>query len=261
MLGVALQLIAFSSVTFSFTKAHEVFDEELIEFAQVSSVQSEVATVQAVREEVRHRHKLGLVFVTQPWCGACDRLKRSMNGDDSPLHALMKEFVIFNHEGDNVKQWQAPPLHDPRKNDTYVPRVYFLGLDGEFLPQRGPSGRHPYFYKDAMALLKSVVAVLEDKKTELGMLQVDANAIIAEQDILDGAVVADTQDKDVAKVEVTVSTDALRAAPGPGVQASFGIMTVGALVFVVLLVLIGGVQSLRENPKLRAKIPKPMHAC
>jgi len=259
MLGVAARSIAFSWATISFTNAHEVFDTELIEFAQVSSVQTESATVQFVREEVQHRHKLGLVFVTQPWCGACDRLKRSMNQDDSPLHALLKEFVVFNHEGDNVKQWQAPPLHDPRKNDTYVPRVYFLGLDGEFLPQVGPSERHPYFYKDAMALLKSVVAVLEDKKTELGMLQVDANQINAEQHVLDGAVMADA--KDVAKVEVTVSTDALRAAPGSGVQASFGIMTVGALVFCVLLMLIGGVQSLRENPKLRAKIPKPMHAC
>jgi len=169
--AATFKLAVVSALALRFATARESFDTDVMGFAQIATSVSDSSTISAVKEEVRRQHKPGMVFVTQPWCVACDALKKSFNDDTGPMPDLLKEFVVVHHEGAPAKQWQVAPFHRPHKDDTYVPRIYFLGVDGEVLNQHGPVEDYPFFYKDSFAVLRSVVDVLQQHRDELDFLQ------------------------------------------------------------------------------------------
>ena len=105
--------------------------------------------------------KPGVVFVTQPWCGACKGLKRSINGDDD-FKELMKSFVVVHASGDDGKQWQAEG-----QDDGYIPRVYFLNKDGSMMDVQAPNPSYAYFFPSSDAVKAGMNQLLEQYNTDL----------------------------------------------------------------------------------------------
>mmetsp|Transcript_88981 Transcript_88981/g.207086 ORF Transcript_88981/g.207086 Transcript_88981/m.207086 type:complete len:154 (+) Transcript_88981:45-506(+) len=116
---------------------------------------AKAVSVDDVKKEVQAQQKPGLVFVTQPWCGACKSLKGSVN-KDANVKKLMDKFVVVHAAEDQGKQWQAPG-----KDDSYIPRVYFLSPGGEMLDQPGPNGKFAHFFGTADALHNAMKDVLQ----------------------------------------------------------------------------------------------------
>lgn len=104
-------------------------------------------SVQDVQDEVRTQAKPGVVFVTQPWCGACKNLKSVLASNGKLRTLLEQNFVVAHVSGDAGKEWQAPG-----KDDGYIPRVYFLGKDGKMLDVHGPNEKYSHFFSDAASL-------------------------------------------------------------------------------------------------------------
>merc|ERR1712178_420402 len=69
-------------------------------------------TMDEVKAEMEATGKPGVIMVTQPWCGACKGLKRSIN-EDKDLQKLMRDrFVVVHASGDAGKVWQYPDQND-----------------------------------------------------------------------------------------------------------------------------------------------------
>jgi thiol-disulfide isomerase/thioredoxin len=115
-------------------------------------------TVEDVKAELLSTGKPGVVFVTQPWCGACKGLKKSINGDAAFKEAL-KDFVVVNVSGEDGTQWQAEG-----KSDGYIPRVYFLTKDGKMLDIKAPNPDYAYFFPSSGAVKDGMNQLLEDHK-------------------------------------------------------------------------------------------------
>mmetsp|Transcript_120254 Transcript_120254/g.374453 ORF Transcript_120254/g.374453 Transcript_120254/m.374453 type:complete len:156 (+) Transcript_120254:71-538(+) len=112
-------------------------------------------SVEDVKMEVKAQGKPGIVFVTQPWCGACKSLKQSVNKSDK-LRRLMEKFVVAHATEDDGKQWQAPG-----KDDGYIPRVYFLSPEGEMLDKKGPNQQYAHFFSSAEAVETAMNEILK----------------------------------------------------------------------------------------------------
>jgi len=111
-------------------------------------------SVADVKAEVKSSKKPGLIFVTQPWCGACKHLKTSVSRS-SKVKELMKDFVVAHAAAEAGEEWQGPG-----KSDGYIPRVYFMGTDGEFLEVPSPNEDYAYFFPDAGSVEKAMTKVL-----------------------------------------------------------------------------------------------------
>jgi len=118
--------------------------------------------VDDIRREVAEKQKPGIVFVTQPWCGACKNLKRSINQHDE-VKELMENFVVVHAAEEAGNQWQAPG-----QQDGYIPRLYFLDLNGNVLDVVGPNAQHSHFFPDGNSVKKGMEQTLAKVgKTEL----------------------------------------------------------------------------------------------
>jgi len=114
-------------------------------------------SVADVKAEVRAKKKPGLIFVTQSWCGACKHLKTAVSRSET-VKTLMKDFVVVHAAAEAGEEWQGPG-----KSDGYIPRVYFMGTDGELLEVPSPNADYPYFFPDSSALEKAMTKVLSKK--------------------------------------------------------------------------------------------------
>ena len=121
----------------------------------------DAVSVADVKAAIAEAGKPGVVFVTQPWCGACKALKRSVNADGE-MKALLRDFVVAHASGDDGTQWQAPG-----KSDGYIPRVYFLNADGSNADVTAPNPKYEYFFPSATAVKKGLEQVLQANKAEL----------------------------------------------------------------------------------------------
>jgi len=161
----SILLALFTLLTFVGTIQAQDFDESI-------NIASEV-NVDAVKKLLSKNNKPGVVFVTQPWCGACKGLKKSINGDDS-FKALLEQFVVVHATGDDGTQWQAEG-----QSDGYIPRVYFLSAQGEMIKVPPPNSDYAYFFPSSDAVKKGMQLLLaehekanpkkkeEDTKTDL----------------------------------------------------------------------------------------------
>ena len=114
-----------------------------------------------VKAALVNEGKPGVVFVTQPWCGACKGLKRSINGD-ADFKELMKSFVVVHASGDDGTQWQAEG-----QQDGYIPRVYFLNKDGSMMDITAPNPSYAYFFPSSDAVKAGMNQLLEHHTNEL----------------------------------------------------------------------------------------------
>jgi hypothetical protein len=115
----------------------------------------EAVSVADVKAAIAEAGKPGVVFVTQPWCGACKGLKRSVNANGE-IKALLGDFVVAHASGDDGTQWQAPG-----RSDGYIPRVYFLNVDGSYAAVTAPNPSYEYFFPSAAAVKKGLEQVLQ----------------------------------------------------------------------------------------------------
>lgn len=145
---------------FSFAAALLLLTTSSCAFAQEFDIPfSDAVDVDAVKAEIANSGKCcGVVFVTQPWCGACKGLKRSVNSDES-LKALLNKFVVVHASGDDGKQWQAPG-----KSDSYIPRVYFLNKDGTYADVKAPNPSYAYFFPSGSAVKTGLEQVLSQNE-------------------------------------------------------------------------------------------------
>ncbi|GMI02534.1 hypothetical protein TrVE_jg10589 [Triparma verrucosa] len=108
---------------------------------------SKVQTMAEVRAEIKETGKPGVVFVTQPWCGACKGLKGSVNAD-AEIKSLFENWVVVHAAGDELSaEW-----HADGEKDGYIPRVYFLTPDGDFAKVEAPNPQYAYFFPSAGAV-------------------------------------------------------------------------------------------------------------
>jgi len=128
-----------------------------IEFATVVNVDD-------VKAEVRARKKPAVVFVTQPWCGACKHIKASINKNEDFKNMLEEDFIAVHAAGDDGAQWQVEG-----SNDGYIPRIYFLSPSGDFIKATSPNPEYKYFFPDAGSIQKAMTKVLAElsQKDEL----------------------------------------------------------------------------------------------
>ncbi len=115
--------------------------------------------------EVRSEGKPGVVFVTQPWCGACKNLKKSINASPQ-LKTLLGQFVVAHASGNDGTQWQG----GEGKSDGYIPRVYFFNPDGSRHEVAAPNPKYEFFFPTALGVekgLKQVLASATDGGGEL----------------------------------------------------------------------------------------------
>eukprot|EP00667_Euglena_gracilis_P022202 EG_transcript_24607 len=99
-----------------------------------------VETEAELQQRVRQAHKPGMVFATQPWCGACNSLKESVSGH-AGVRRLWDSFVVANVEGDASYPWQFPG-----ETERYVPRIYFMDLQGNIMNLHGFNKQYPRFF-------------------------------------------------------------------------------------------------------------------
>eukprot|EP00927_Polykrikos_kofoidii_P007512 TRINITY_DN13087_c0_g1_i1.p1 TRINITY_DN13087_c0_g1~~TRINITY_DN13087_c0_g1_i1.p1 ORF type:complete len:171 (-),score=26.88 TRINITY_DN13087_c0_g1_i1:98-535(-) len=121
-----------------------------------------VVDVDKVTELVVEKAKPGVVFVTQPWCGACKSLKKAIS-HSKEVKKLAKEFVMIHAEGDDGAQWQGAG-----ESLGYIPRVYFLSSKGERLDQfTGQNEKYTRFFSDADSVIEAMTAVIANEASEL----------------------------------------------------------------------------------------------
>lgn len=125
---------------------------------------STAVSVHDVKQEVQAQGKPAVVIVTQPWCGACNHLKSSINDNVDQLTGMMDKFVVVHAPGDAGAEW-----HAPGEDDGYIPRVYFMDTNGGFMDIAGPNEQYHYFFSDADGLESAMKQVLTKlgKSTEL----------------------------------------------------------------------------------------------
>ena len=116
---------------------------------------SSAVSVEDVQKEIASSGKPGVVFVTQPWCGACKGLKKSINGD-SEFKDMLKKFVVVHASGDDASQWQGEG-----QADGYIPRVYFLKSNGKMIDVPAPNEQYKYFFPSSAAVKSGLETLLE----------------------------------------------------------------------------------------------------
>ena len=79
-----------------------------------------------------------VVFVTEPWCGACKNLKRQLNNGNN-VKGKLDQFVVTHVSGDDAAAWKED-------GHGYVPQTYFFGPDGNKLDIEGPNGQYAHFF-------------------------------------------------------------------------------------------------------------------
>ncbi|CAE8597941.1 unnamed protein product [Polarella glacialis] len=144
----SLLLLMACAVPFA-TAADGEFDES-IPFVKAVSI-ADVTT------EVVSQKKPAVVFVTQPWCGACKGLKRDINGNKEFQKSLDK-FVVAHVVGDDGKEWQFPG-----ETDGYIPRVYFLDTAGKMVDLKGPNAKYGRFFSSGNSVQDAALKLLKQQ--------------------------------------------------------------------------------------------------
>eukprot|EP01095_Lingulamoeba_sp_RSL-Kostka_P017205 TRINITY_DN880_c0_g2_i1.p1 TRINITY_DN880_c0_g2~~TRINITY_DN880_c0_g2_i1.p1 ORF type:complete len:150 (-),score=46.75 TRINITY_DN880_c0_g2_i1:103-552(-) len=94
-----------------------------------------------------------LVILHKTWCGACKRLKPTIENSER-FAELSKNFVMVNAENDEE------PHSDPSYSidGSYIPRAYFVSPEGEIRDIFNKDGnpQYKYFYPSAIHLVAAM---------------------------------------------------------------------------------------------------------
>ncbi|CAL8469234.1 g8775 [Coccomyxa elongata] len=96
--------------------------------------------------------KKAILFIfSQPWCGACTKLKASFMEEGEKLLDISKEFLLINVGGDDNNKFGAEFAPD----GGYIPRIIFAEANGTVQPDiknPGAQGQYEYFYHSVDAV-------------------------------------------------------------------------------------------------------------
>merc|ERR1719359_1091624 len=74
--------------------------------AEVNAAHCGVTAPAEARAKAQEQGKVLMVVVTEPWCGACKRLKSSIN-DSKEVKNLLQEFTVVLAEGTDGADWKG----------------------------------------------------------------------------------------------------------------------------------------------------------
>eukprot|EP00192_Tetraselmis_astigmatica_P014411 CAMPEP_0117673940 /NCGR_PEP_ID=MMETSP0804-20121206/14759_1 /TAXON_ID=1074897 /ORGANISM="Tetraselmis astigmatica, Strain CCMP880" /LENGTH=173 /DNA_ID=CAMNT_0005482749 /DNA_START=89 /DNA_END=610 /DNA_ORIENTATION=+ len=101
-----------------------------------------------------------LYLVSQPWCGACKRLKGEFTGSGGNLiEDLSKSFIMVGVSGDTSTQAELAP-----EGAAYVPRMLFAEANGKIrtdLKNKIGNPKYPFFYSSGTEVLSGMKAALK----------------------------------------------------------------------------------------------------
>ena len=98
-----------------------------------------------------------LVLVHKTWCGACKALKRAWK-DDAAIEELSSKFVMTNCEDD-----EEPDGEKWTPDGGYIPRLMFVGDDGDLLEVINEKGnpQYKYYYSSPAQVTAAMESALE----------------------------------------------------------------------------------------------------
>ena len=102
-------------------------------------------------------NKPHLVLVHKTWCGACKALKGAWK-DDASIEALSENFVMTNCEDD-----EEPDGEKWTPDGGYIPRLMFVGDDGNLLSVTNEKGnpQYKYYYSSPAQVTAAMESALE----------------------------------------------------------------------------------------------------
>ena len=97
------------------------------------------------------------MLVHKTWCGACKALKRAWN-DDAAIESLSAKFVMTNCEDD-----EEPDGEKWTPDGGYIPRLMFVGDDGDLLEVINEKGnpQYKYYYSSPAQVTAAMESALE----------------------------------------------------------------------------------------------------
>ncbi|KAK9825893.1 hypothetical protein WJX81_002516 [Elliptochloris bilobata] len=101
-----------------------------------------------------------MYLFSQPWCGACKRLKADFEANSDSLVPISKEFLMVNVHGDDNKMFGA----DYAPDGGYIPRIMFADWTGRLTPEiknPGASPQYGYFYQSCAEIKAGMEAALK----------------------------------------------------------------------------------------------------
>ncbi|KAK9907999.1 hypothetical protein WJX75_001281 [Coccomyxa subellipsoidea] len=111
--------------------------------------------------------KKAILFIfSQPWCGACTKLKANFMQDGEKLLDISKDFLLINVGGDDNNKFGGEFAPD----GGYIPRILFAEPNGTLRPDiKNPANpdQYAYFYQSVDAVkagMENALKVLVEKK-------------------------------------------------------------------------------------------------
>ena len=107
----------------------------------------------AAQEAAKSREKVAIVFATQPWCGACKKLKDSVNEHTGFMQMVTDgEVIVTAIDGDDNNRWNCPG-----DKDSYVPRVFFIDNKGKLHCEiQGPNKDYKRFFVTGQSIVDGI---------------------------------------------------------------------------------------------------------
>eukprot|EP00343_Euplotes_focardii_P011294 CAMPEP_0205831152 /NCGR_PEP_ID=MMETSP0206-20130828/43226_1 /ASSEMBLY_ACC=CAM_ASM_000279 /TAXON_ID=36767 /ORGANISM="Euplotes focardii, Strain TN1" /LENGTH=149 /DNA_ID=CAMNT_0053135507 /DNA_START=22 /DNA_END=468 /DNA_ORIENTATION=+ len=104
-------------------------------------------------EEAKASGKPIMLIIHKTWCGACKRLKPEFSSSKD-IWELSSKFVMINVEDDD-----EPTGEQYTPDGGYIPRILFLGSDGEVrsdLFNEGGNPKYKYYYTSAGQIVSAM---------------------------------------------------------------------------------------------------------
>jgi hypothetical protein len=121
---------------------------------EVTKYDTKLYNVEDAKARAAETGKPLVALVTETWCGACKRLKGSMN-DSKEVQNLFAEFTVVLAEGGDGAPWKAI------SGAGYIPQVLFFGPDGSQLDATSGNAKYPYFFGSAQQLAVGMRSALK----------------------------------------------------------------------------------------------------
>ncbi|GFO48093.1 thioredoxin domain-containing protein 12 [Plakobranchus ocellatus] len=105
----------------------------------------------------REQKKPAMVVIHKSWCRACKAL-RPRFANSSEIEAMSNEFIMINVEDDD-----EPRGAEYKPDGAYIPRILFLGTDGQVLDNvyNGKGNpRYKHYYSEPFNIVESMKQVL-----------------------------------------------------------------------------------------------------
>jgi thiol-disulfide isomerase/thioredoxin len=117
--------------------------------ADVNAAHCGVTGMAEAKAKAKDEGKVLVAVVTEPWCGACKRLKSSIN-DSKEVKNLLGEFTVVLAEGSDGAEWKGV------SGAGYIPQILFFdpttGYEKMIAGANSGNDKYPYFFGSAQQL-------------------------------------------------------------------------------------------------------------